>query len=121
MKTVIDYAFGISAVDSDYIRPTLDAIHIVIEGKRAAVIDAGANHSVPRVIAALASTAVSEPLNLSGATRIFMAKGAGSFGGRPGGDKPLARLHPPARRSRKKLWSRPAHSSWRTPLVTSHR
>ena len=44
MKTVIDYAFGISAVDSDYIRPTLDAIHIVIEGGRAAVIDAGANH-----------------------------------------------------------------------------
>ena len=58
MKTVIDYAFGISAVDSDYIRPTLDAIHIVIEGGRAAVIDAGANHSVPRVIAALAAKGI---------------------------------------------------------------
>ena len=58
MKTVIDYAFGISAVDSDYIRPTLDAIHIVIEGERAAVIDAGANHSVPRVIAALAAKGI---------------------------------------------------------------
>ena len=30
-------------------------------------------------------------------------------------------FHPPARRSRKKLWSIPAHSSWRTPLVTSQR
>jgi glyoxylase-like metal-dependent hydrolase (beta-lactamase superfamily II) len=36
------------------VRPGLDAIHIIVEGGRAAVIDTGANHSVPRVLAALA-------------------------------------------------------------------
>ncbi len=53
MTDVIDYEFGISAVDSGYLRPRLDAIHIVVQGDRAAVIDAGVNSSVPHVLAAL--------------------------------------------------------------------
>lgn len=53
MSDVIDYAFGMSAVDSGYQRPRLDAIHLMVEGGRAAVIDTGVNSSVPRVLDAL--------------------------------------------------------------------
>jgi hypothetical protein len=41
MANVIDYEFGISAIDSGYQRPLLDAIHLVVEGNRAAIIDTG--------------------------------------------------------------------------------
>ncbi len=51
---VIDYPHGISAIDSHYVRPMLDAIHIVVEAGRVAVIDTGTNDSVPFVLAALA-------------------------------------------------------------------
>ena len=53
MSHVIDYEYGISAIDSGYQRPLLDAIHLVVEGDRAAVIDTGVNSSVPRVLEAL--------------------------------------------------------------------
>lgn len=53
MADVIDYEFGISAIDSGYQRPTLDAIHLIVEGGRAAIVDTGVNSSVPRVLAAL--------------------------------------------------------------------
>ena len=52
--SVIDYPHGISAVDSGYVRPQLDAIHIVVEEGRVAVVDSGTNDSVPLVLAALA-------------------------------------------------------------------
>jgi glyoxylase-like metal-dependent hydrolase (beta-lactamase superfamily II) len=53
MAQVIDYDFGISAIDSGYLRPQLDAIHLIVEGGRAAIIDTGVNSSVPLVLAAL--------------------------------------------------------------------
>ena len=53
MPQVIDYEHGISAIDSGYIRPTLDAIHLMVEGGRAAIIDTGTNHSVPLVLEAM--------------------------------------------------------------------
>jgi hydroxyacylglutathione hydrolase len=53
MADVIDYEFGISAIDSGYQRPLLGAIHLIVEGGRAAVIDTGVNSSVPRVLDAL--------------------------------------------------------------------
>jgi glyoxylase-like metal-dependent hydrolase (beta-lactamase superfamily II) len=53
MPQVIDYEHGISAIDSGYIRPRLDAIHLLIEGGRAALIDTGTNHSVPLVLEAM--------------------------------------------------------------------
>lgn len=53
MPQVIDYEHGISAIDSGYHRPMLDAIHLLIEGDRAAIIDTGTNHSVPLVLEAL--------------------------------------------------------------------
>jgi len=53
MAELIDYDFGISAVDSGYQRPMLDAIHLIVEGGRAAIVDTGVNSSVPRVLEAL--------------------------------------------------------------------
>ncbi len=58
MPAPVDCGFGVLAIDSGYLRPTLDAIHIIIEGGRAAIIDTGSNHSVPRVLAALAAAGV---------------------------------------------------------------
>lgn len=45
---------GIHAVDSGYVRPRLDAIHLLVERGRAAVVDTGTSGSVPRVLEALA-------------------------------------------------------------------
>jgi glyoxylase-like metal-dependent hydrolase (beta-lactamase superfamily II) len=44
---------GITAVDTEYIRPGLAAAHILQQGGRAAVIDVGTNSAVPLVLAAL--------------------------------------------------------------------
>ncbi len=53
MRPVIDYDYGISAIDSGYYRPMLDAVHLMVEGDRAAIIDTGTNYSVPLVLAAM--------------------------------------------------------------------
>ncbi len=53
MLSLTDYDFGISAIDSGYQRPRLGAIHLIIEGTRAAIVDTGVNSSVPRVLDAL--------------------------------------------------------------------
>ena len=44
---------GIIAVDTDYVRPTLDASHLIIESGRAAFVDTGTNKSVPLLLDAL--------------------------------------------------------------------
>ena len=44
---------GIFALDSGYIRERFDAIHLIVEAGRAAIIDTGTRHSVPRVLEAL--------------------------------------------------------------------
>lgn len=50
---MLDYDYGISAVDSGFIRPWLAAVHLIVEAGRAAVVDTATNASVPRVLAAL--------------------------------------------------------------------
>jgi hydroxyacylglutathione hydrolase len=50
---LIDYPEGISAIDSGFVRPRLDAIHMVVEKGRAAFIDTGTNYSIPYVLEAL--------------------------------------------------------------------
>jgi len=50
---VFDYGHGICAVDSVYDRRLQTAVHLLIEGDRAAVIDTGTSHAVPQVLAAL--------------------------------------------------------------------
>ena len=51
----IDYPHRITAIDSGYVRPHLDAIHLIVENGRAAVVDSGTNDSVPFVLETLAA------------------------------------------------------------------
>lgn len=51
--TLTHHPHGITAVDTDYIRPGLAAAHLIAHGGRAAFVDVGTNHSVPRLLAAL--------------------------------------------------------------------
>lgn len=44
---------GITAVDTQYIRPGLAAAHIIQQGGAAAFVDVGTNYSVPQLLAAL--------------------------------------------------------------------
>jgi len=44
---------GITAIDTDHMRPLFDASHLVLEGGRAAFVDTGANSSVPLLLEAL--------------------------------------------------------------------
>lgn len=54
MVEVLDYGFGIHAIDAGYERPNLASIHFMIDSGAAAVIDTGTNYSVPRTLEALA-------------------------------------------------------------------
>ena len=45
---------GIHAIDTGFHRPQFDAAYLIVERGRAAFVDAGTNHSVPRLLAALA-------------------------------------------------------------------
>ncbi len=56
---MIDYGTGISAVDTGFFRPNFDASYLVVESGRAAFIDVGTNHSVPRLLDALAQKKIS--------------------------------------------------------------
>jgi hydroxyacylglutathione hydrolase len=51
--TIRHWGAGIFSVDSGYIRAQFDAIHLIVDGGRAAIVDSGTSHSVPRVLAAL--------------------------------------------------------------------
>lgn len=44
---------GITAVDTQYLRPQFDASHVIVQDGRAAFIDTGTTHSVPHLLAAL--------------------------------------------------------------------
>jgi glyoxylase-like metal-dependent hydrolase (beta-lactamase superfamily II) len=44
---------GIHVVDTGYHRPAFDAAYLMIEGGRAAFVDTGTNHAVPRLLGAL--------------------------------------------------------------------
>jgi len=48
-------AHGIDVVDTGFHRPLFDAAYLIVERGRAAFVDAGTNHSVPRLLAALAA------------------------------------------------------------------
>ena len=56
---VFDYGNGIYAVDSVYDRRLQTAIHLLVEGGRAAVIDTGTAHAVPHVLTALQGMGIS--------------------------------------------------------------
>ena len=44
---------GIHVIDTGFYRPMFDASYLIVEGGRAAFIDTGTNHSVPRLLATL--------------------------------------------------------------------
>jgi len=50
---------GVFSVDAGYIRPRFDAVHLVVESDRAAVIDTGTRDAVPRTLAALEALGIS--------------------------------------------------------------
>jgi len=52
------FADGITAVDTEYLRPQMDASHVVLAGTRAAVVDTGANNAVPLILGALAELGI---------------------------------------------------------------
>ena len=49
-----EHGDGITAIDSDLVRPIFDASHLVVENGAAAFVDCGANRSVPHILATLA-------------------------------------------------------------------
>jgi glyoxylase-like metal-dependent hydrolase (beta-lactamase superfamily II) len=53
--TLIEFDAGITAVDTEYVRPGLDASHLIVHGGRAAFVDTGTSHSAPLLLAALQS------------------------------------------------------------------
>ncbi|PTT84237.1 MBL fold metallo-hydrolase [Pelomonas sp. HMWF004] len=50
-----DLGHGIYAIDTGFQRPRFDAAYLMVENGRAAFIDTGTNHAVPRLLAALAA------------------------------------------------------------------
>lgn len=44
---------GIHTIDTGFVRPGFDAAYLIVENGRAAFIDCGTNHSVPRMLGAL--------------------------------------------------------------------
>ena len=46
---------GIHVIDTGFHRPSFDAAYLVVENGRAAFVDTGTNHSVPRLLEALAA------------------------------------------------------------------
>jgi hydroxyacylglutathione hydrolase len=59
IRSITDYEAGISAIDTGYVRPMFDAVHLVVEDGRAALVDAGTSHSLPHVTDALQSKGIS--------------------------------------------------------------
>lgn len=48
-------AHGIHVIDTGFVRPRFDASHLIVEDGRAAFVDTGTRHAVPRLLEALAS------------------------------------------------------------------
>jgi glyoxylase-like metal-dependent hydrolase (beta-lactamase superfamily II) len=53
VAAITELEHGITAIDTDYIRPILDASHLIVEQGRAAFVDTGPNTSVPLLLDAL--------------------------------------------------------------------
>jgi glyoxylase-like metal-dependent hydrolase (beta-lactamase superfamily II) len=78
----IDYAHGITAIDTDYYRPHLDAAHLIVEDGRAAFVDTGTAPCVPNLLGVLASKGVArEAVDYVFLTHIHLdhAGGAGAL------------------------------------------
>lgn len=54
----MDLGRGITAIDTEYVRPELDASHLIVDAGRAAFVDTGTNHSVGLLLDALAQKGI---------------------------------------------------------------
>ncbi len=50
---VIDVGNNVFAIDTHYVRPLMDASHLIVHGGHAAFVDTGTSHSVPHLLDAL--------------------------------------------------------------------
>ncbi|MEO8525113.1 MAG: MBL fold metallo-hydrolase [Caldimonas sp.] len=75
----VDYLdHGIQVVDTGFHRPRFDAAYLIVEKGRAAFIDSGTNHSVPRLLAALdAANLAPEAVDLVIATHVHLDHAGG--------------------------------------------
>lgn len=55
---MITHPHGIHAIDTHYMRPMLDAAHLIVERDRAAFVDCGTSYSTPYLLAALQSLGI---------------------------------------------------------------
>jgi glyoxylase-like metal-dependent hydrolase (beta-lactamase superfamily II) len=53
MPRLTRFADGITAIDTEYVRPQMDAAHVVVAGASAAIVDTGPNTAVPLILAGL--------------------------------------------------------------------
>ena len=58
MPRLTQFADGVTAVDTEYVRPQMDAAHVVVSDGQAAIVDTGPNTAVPLILAALAQLQV---------------------------------------------------------------
>jgi glyoxylase-like metal-dependent hydrolase (beta-lactamase superfamily II) len=82
MPRLTTFADGITAVDTEYVRPQMDASHVVVAGGRAAVVDTGPNSAVPLILAALEQLQVApDAVDLLFLTHVHLdhAGGAGAL------------------------------------------
>ena len=82
MPQLITWPDEIYAVDADYMRPRLAAIHVIRSGDQVALIDTAHNESVPRVLEALAELGLgAESVRYVMLTHIHLdhAGGAGAY------------------------------------------
>ena len=71
---------GIHVVDTGFHRPRFDAAYLIVEDGRAAFVDTGTNHSVPRLLAALVAAGLApDAVDMVIATHVHLdhAGGAG--------------------------------------------
>lgn len=60
MSFIQHLAHGISVIDTGFVRDRFDASYLIVENGRAAFVDTGTNHSVPRLLRALAMHGLDE-------------------------------------------------------------
>lgn len=92
---ITPHAEGIHIIDTGFHRPRFDASYLMVERGRAAFIDTGTNHSVPRLLAALEALGLRrESVDMVIATHVHLDHAGGA--GRLMRELPAARLvvHP---------------------------